>query len=129
VGFWYVVSPAEMSLSEFVSAKKSGGSFRSFEIQATVGLDEFPHVVEAQSTDGFRLSSLKLVGDNTMGYVTYDPRVFDVSPKVGDVVSITGRFERVPYYDGPAKPRTFTVASASSISILASSNNLASSLP
>ena len=116
VGVLVVITPKEMRIDEFVEAKKSSFHLRGFRIEGTVE----PHrsIIQTQSSDGTVLSSLKITGNDTTGYVTYDPSEITEKPKKGDYVTISGSFQSVPYFDGSQKHKKITMALATSIKLI-----------
>lgn len=116
IGIYLLFTPQDMQIDEFVTAKKSSFHMRGFRIEGVV----VPHrtYIQAQSSDGKELSSLKITGDGTAGYVTFDPDDVARTPRDGDHVRVTGSFQRVPYYDGRPVYKTMTMAFASSIEVM-----------
>ncbi len=122
ISAYLLFTPVDMQIDEFVTAKKSSFHIRGFRIEGVV----VPHrtSILAQSSDGKELSFLKISGDGTAGYVTFDPDDVARTPLDGDHVRVTGRFERVPYYDGRPVYKTITMAFASSIDVMENADNL-----
>jgi ribosomal protein L37E len=118
IGMYLAVTPKEMGIDEFVEAKKQSFHLRNFRIEGTVAPVPHESYLEAQSSDGRRLSSLKLSAKNATGYVTYDPEMVVRGLNEGDRIRVTGRFERVPYVDGTSQYKQITMALASSIKVI-----------
>ena len=115
----YVVStPVEMGLEEFVEAKKESFHVRNFKIAGTVARNPYESIFQTQSSDGRTLSSLKLLRNETSGYVSFDPRTVAQDFNEGDFVEVTGRFQRVPYIDGRSQNKQIMMAFASSIEVI-----------
>ena len=115
-------TPVEMDLYEFVAAKNGSIHIRNFLIEGTVAPEPQGSYIRTKSSDGQNLASLKLSGNDTTGYVTFDPREIEQELNAGDFVQVTGRFERVPYYDGRNQMRKITMAFASSIDVIDSAH-------
>ena len=117
---YFVSTPVEMGLEEFVEAKKESFHVRNFKIAGTVARDPYESIFQAQSSDGRTLSSLKLLRNETSGYVSFDPRTVTQDFNEGDFVEVTGRFQRVPFIDGRSHNKQITMAFASSIKVVES---------
>lgn len=114
-GIYLIMVPKEMTIEEFVAAKKASVNFRDFRIEGTA--EPFVSVIETHSSDGKTLSALKVSEGESTGYVTYDPNQVTELPSKGDYVRVSGRFQKVPYYDFTGKHKTITVALVTSLSI------------
>ena len=115
---YFVSTPVEMGLEEFVEAKKESFHVRNFKIAGTVAPDRYESIFQTQSSDGRKLASLKLTGNDTTGYVSFDPRTVSQDFDEGDFVEVTGRFQRVPFIDGRSQNKQITMAFASSIKVI-----------
>lgn len=114
-GIYLIMAPKQMTIEEFIAAKKASVNFRDFRIEGKV--EPFKSVIETHSSDGKTLSTLKISRGETTGYVTYDPDRISELPAKGDYVSVTGRFQKVPFYDFSGKYKTTTVALVTSLTI------------
>lgn len=117
VAYYFVAAPKDMSVAEFVEAKKTAPHFRDFRIEGTV--EPYREFLQVSTSSGKKLSSLKIVGDNASGVVSYIPEDITPEPRRGDRVRVTGSFQRIRvYHFGQNKPSSTNIAVASSIEVI-----------
>jgi len=118
IGIFLLFAPKDMGIDELAEAKKSSVHFRGFRVAGKVVSDSYGSFMQVQSSDGRKLPSLKLEGNNSTASVTYDPETIKLDLNKGDSVTVTGSFERIPYYDFSGKYKQMTIAVARSIKVL-----------